>query len=198
LLGYWRLDDSTAMRGSTTTPALSAFCPSPGRQSPLRTKLAKRHRKDRASLRDLLALNVERHGRRNNDIRVVGGDTHVPWLAECYLVARSACVLTLGKHIPIPVVAGCWSLPYMRRHSVKNLHGVSAYLCHRLRVTVVEGIDVLAHRRHRIVGARHRGSPLPWCNSFRHINSSTAAIRPSRRPSTTLRRRSRLLPHRAG
>ena len=40
--------------------------------------------------------------------------------------------------------------------------------------------------------------PLPWCNSFRHINSSTAATRPSRRPSTTRRRRSRLLRHRAG
>ena len=32
----------------------------------------------------------------------------------------------------------------------------------------------------------------------RHINSSTAATRPSRRPSTTRRRRSRLLRHRAG
>jgi Protein of unknown function (DUF3631) len=44
-----------------------------------------------------------------------------------------------------------WPLPHMGRHSVQDLHRVSAHRCHRLDVTVVEAIDVLAHRLHRIV-----------------------------------------------
>src|ERR1700722_11434800 len=79
----------------------------------------------------------------------------MPRLAESDAVAGRPQVLALCEHVPPPVFGGCWPLPYVRRHAVKNLHWVRTCRRHRLRVTVVEGIDVLEHRGHWIVGARH-------------------------------------------
>src|SRR6476620_1066945 len=55
----------------------SAFRPCPCCYAPPFGDLAKRHRKDRAALRDLLAAHVERHGRGNNNIRAVAGNVVV-------------------------------------------------------------------------------------------------------------------------
>jgi len=63
----------------------------------------------------------------------------------------------------------CRNDPVRKKVNATLACGVSTCSCHRLLVTVVEGIDVLVHRRHWIVRVGHRGSPLPWCNSFRTL-----------------------------
>src|SRR5437879_2188606 len=59
-------------------------------------------------------------------------------------------LLRFNRHIPEPILTGCWSLPCVRRHSVKNRARDSESRRHRLSVTFVKGIDVLAYCRHRI------------------------------------------------
>ena len=79
----WLQEDSTPMGGSITAPRVKCLLPKPRPSvATAYQALAKRRRKGRASLRDLLALNVERHGRPNNDIRAVAGNIHMPWLRE--------------------------------------------------------------------------------------------------------------------
>jgi len=52
----------------------NALSPGPSRDAPSIDELAKRHREHRAALRNLLPVDFERHGRRNNHIRAIAGD----------------------------------------------------------------------------------------------------------------------------
>jgi hypothetical protein len=67
----------------------SAFCPGPGRETPVFANFTKRDRIHRATLCDVLTAEVERHGRGSNHIGVVADDIDMPWLAEQDGVARS-------------------------------------------------------------------------------------------------------------
>jgi hypothetical protein len=61
---------------------LLAFRPGPGRYAPTFGELAQRHGENRASLRNLLAVNFERHGRGNNYIRAIAGDVVMQRLTQ--------------------------------------------------------------------------------------------------------------------
>ena len=125
----------------------SAFCPCPGGKTPVCADFTKRDRTQRASLCGLFTSQVECHARGDDDVRLVAVDIDMPCFAERDAVARSPEVLALCKHVCPPVFGSCRPLPDMGRHSVKDLHGISAGCCHPCRVTVVEGFDVFEHRR---------------------------------------------------
>ena len=59
-------------------------------------------------------------------------------------------------------MSGCWPLPDVRGHAVKNRPRDSESRRHRLHVTLVEGIDVLAYCRHRVVRTHLCHSILRW------------------------------------
>ena len=107
----------------------------------------------------------------------------MPWFAEPNVVARDAEVLALRKRVRVLVLGGCWPLPYMRRHAVKDLHRISTCPCHRRFVTVVEAISVLAHRSHWIV--RHSRSPLSVL--LASSKGSRRRQRPTGRTTKTIR-----------
>src|SRR5262245_51736600 len=72
--------------------------------------------------------------------------------------------LTFNQHVSIPVLSGCRPMPNMRSHTVKDRARDSENGRHRLRVTLVEGSDVLVYCRHWLCRTRHTRFPFTcWC-----------------------------------
>src|SRR5262245_49762567 len=100
--------------------SLTALGPSPGSNSPAIGKLAKGNNQGCTSLDDLPALQLERHGCRNDYICVVAGDVDMTWLVEANGIAQSTMLLTLNQHVSVPVLRSRRSAPHVRCHAVKD------------------------------------------------------------------------------
>jgi hypothetical protein len=85
----------------------------------------------------------------------------MPWFAEPNVVARDAEVLALRKRVRVLVLGGCWPLPYMRRHAVKDLHRISTCRCHRRFVTLLKPS---AYWRTAATGSFDTASLLSLCS----------------------------------
>src|SRR5262245_36868941 len=68
--------------------------------------------------------------------------------------------LTFNQNVSIPIPSGCWPMPHVWYHAVKNEGRDSENRHHRLRVTLVEGIDALVHCCHRTIRVHFRRSLL--------------------------------------
>src|ERR1700730_2964656 len=58
--------------------------------------------------------------------------------------------LAFNQHISVPILRRCSPLPDVLGHPVKDRSRGSESRRHRRRITLVEGVDVVAHCCHRI------------------------------------------------
>ena len=139
----------------------SAFCPCPRRQEPDCANFAKRNRVHRARLCDLVASESKGHGRRNNHVGVVAGDIHMLRLAEPICGSPKPLSARPRASTSSPPVFG-WQSVLARRGATfrrEFASGRRMSLPSPSASPLLNAVDILAHRRHRIVRARHNGSP---------------------------------------
>jgi len=55
-----------------------------------------------------------------------------------WLIVFHALVFALDQNIPIPILGRARSMPYVRRHSVKNGHWVRAHRAHRHHISLLK------------------------------------------------------------
>jgi hypothetical protein len=82
-------------------------------------KLAKRDCVGRAGLFNLLAMHFECRGRGNDNVPIVAFDISMKRFPKSDELTRSAFSLPCFQGVLIPILAGCRTLPHVRRPSVR-------------------------------------------------------------------------------